>query len=256
MLSVGTTTSTITYHCPTWFTTQTTTMSTTGNTSNRGLDFGPLLGNFSAMTVVLYGNGPTGKSFTSSSMAVLSRSWAPSGPLYEVNVTSESIEPQVTISSYGNTTTTITSPGNVTRIGSILADLAKNGSVVSTLRSSGNLSGLLLPLLFFVPQLSQNYSSSNNRILNTSTVTIGTTRMNITNLELPDLVNVVIQEGCGGQQGTTFREVITHWEVQVGQVPGTTFSLLTRYSQTYSIQSTSTSTEFKVTEEVTGFSVA
>ena len=254
---VGTTTNTITYPCPTSFTTQTTTTScTANNTSTRGLDFGPLLDNFSAMTVVLYGNGSNGRSLTSSNMAVLSRSSAPSGPLYEVNVTTESIEPQVTISSYGNTTTTITSPGNVTRIGSVLADLAKNGSVVSMIRSSGNLSGLLLPLWLFVPLLSQNYSSSNSRTIGTSTVTIGTTRMSVTNLEFPDLVNLIIQEGCSGQQATTTKETISHWEVQVGQVPGTTFTLLTRYSQIFSIQSNSTSTEFSITEEVTGFTIA
>jgi hypothetical protein len=78
-------------------------------------------------------------------------------------------------------------------------------------------------------------------------------------LELPASVNVVIQEGCDGQPATATTVTISHWEVQVGQVPGTNFTLVTRYSQVYSIQSnstTSSSSGFSATEEVTGFTVA
>lgn len=257
----GTTTTTATYPCPSSLLTQTntTTAGTGGSSKNRGLDFGPLLGNFSTMTVAMFGNGSNGKSFTTSTMTVLSRSPTAPGAAYEVNVTTKSIEPQVTVSYSQSTTTTITSTGNVTRIGSVLADIARNGSVVSTKRSSGNLSSPPLPLESFVPLLLQNYSSANSRAVSTATVTIGTTRMSVTNLALPVLVNVIILQGCNGAPPTKTTLTISDWEVQVGQVPGTDFTLVTRFSQIYSVRSSSTTTSssgFSVNEEVTGFTVA
>lgn len=259
---VRTITTTVTYPCPASLATQTgtSTKSSTGNnTSNGGLNFGPLLGNFSAMTVVLYGNGSNGKSFTSSSMAVLNRSLTSSGPIYEVNVTTKSIERQVTVSGTQNTMTTIVSPGNITTVGSLLADVARNGSVVSTIGSSGNLSAPPLPLVFFAPLFLQNYSSSGSRAVSTSTITVGTTRMTVANWEPPTLVEVMVQDGCNSAPATIMILTISHQEVQAGQVPGTNFPLVTRYSQVYSIQSnssTSSSSEFSVIEEVTGFTVA
>ena len=257
--SIGTTTTTVTFPCSSAFTTQTITNTTNnaGESNNGGLDFSPLLGNFSAVTMVEYGNGSEGRSFTSSSVAVLSRRSTPSGPIYEVNVTTMSIAPVNLAYLTQNTETTITSSGNITRIGSVLADLASNGSVVSMIRSTGNLSGLPLSLWYGVSLFSQNYSFSNSRTISTSTDTIGTTRMSVTNMGLPTLVTVVVQQGCGQQAATTTKETISNRDVQFGMVPGTDFALVTRSSQVYSIQWNSTaSSEFSLTEEVTGFTVA
>ena len=192
-------------------------------------------------------------------MAVLSRSSTPSGPIYEVNVTTKSIERQVTMSGTQYTTTTIVSPGNVTTFGSVLADVAKNGSVVSMIKSSGNLSSQPLPLALFWFLFLQNYSSSGSRTVSTSGIMIGTTKMSVANWELPTLVEVIVQDGCNGEPATTTTVTISHSEVQAGQVPGTNFTLVTRYSLVYSIKSNSTISsisEFSATEEVTGFTVA
>ncbi len=259
---VGTTTTTVYFPCPVSVTAQTstTTTSSPGNSaSNKGLDLGPLLGNFSAMTVVMYGNDSNGKSFTSSSMAVLNRSSTPSGPIYEVNVTSKSIEPQVTTYETQNATTTITSPGNVTSIGSVVADVARNGSVFSMIRSTGNLSSTPLPLALFTPLILLNYSSSGGRTVSTSTITIGTTKMSVANWEPPTLVEVIVQDGCNGEPATTATATISHSEIQFGQVPGTSFTLVTRFSEVLSMQSNSTAfspSRLSLTEEVTGFTVA
>ena len=254
----GTATTTVTYPCPFSSTTQTLT-TTAGSTGSAGSGYGPLLGNFSAMNVVLYGNGTNGKWFASSSMTVLNRSSTPSGPVYEVNITTESVGRRVNVSETQRVTTTIISPGNFTSVGSELANVAENGSVVSMIGSSGNLSSQPLPLAFFGPQLLQDYSSSGSREVSTSTVTIGTTKMTVTDWQLPTLVQVVVDDACDGVPATTMTVTASHQMIQAGQVPGTDFTLVTRYAQKYSMQSNSTSfpsSELSVTEEVTGFTVA
>lgn len=254
----GTATTTVTYPCPFSSTTQTLT-TTAGSTGSAGSGYGPLLGNFSAMNVVLYGNGTNGKWFASSSMTVLNRSSTPSGLGYEVNITTESVGRRVNVSETQRVTTTIISPGNFTSVGSELANVAENGSVVSMIRSSGNSSSQPLPLAFFAPLLMQGYSHPGSREVSASTITIGTTKMAVANWQLPASVDVIVQNGCDGEGATKVTLTTSHETVQAGQVPGTDFTLVTRYALTYSMQSNSTSpssSEFSVTEEVTGFTVA
>jgi hypothetical protein len=233
----------------------------TGNGSNHGVNFGPLLGNFSAMTVALYGNDSNGRSYSTYSYVVLNKSSSPSGTTYEVNVTSRSVGRSVAVSEDQNSTTTMVSPGNITRIGSVLEDISSNGSVISTKSSIGNQSFPTTPLQFFTPELfGVSSSSSQLRTINNSTVRIGSTMMNVTNLERPVTVEVMVQEACSGTPATMTVVTISHWDIQVGRVPGTTFNLVTRYSQEYSVQSNSSSpispSEFSVTEQVTSFTVA
>ena len=114
----GTTATTFTYPCPTSYSTSTGT--STAEAPQAGLDFGHLLGNFSAMTIVLYGYGPTGNSVTTSSFEVLNRSSSAGAARYEVNITTTAIEPNVSVASVHNSTTTVVSSGNHTTRSSFL----------------------------------------------------------------------------------------------------------------------------------------
>ena len=258
-----TTTTTFTYPCASSVITRTSASvpASTGNGSNHGVNFGPLLGNFSAMTVALYGNDSNGRSYATYSYVVLNRTSSPSGTIYEVNVTSRSVGRSVTVSEDENSTTTLVSPGNITRFGSVLEDISSNGSVISTKTSIGNQSFAITPLQFFTPVIFGVPSSSSQvRTISNSTVRIGSTVMGVTNLERPVTVEVMVQEACSGRPTSMTVVTVSHWDIQVGRVPGTTFNLVTRYSQEISIRSNSSSpispSEFSTAEQVTSFTVA
>ena len=126
-----TVTNTVTYPCPSSLQNETSAISAANNSSNRSLDFAPVFGNFSEMSVVLSGNGLTGSSITTSTFVVLNRSLSGSEDIYEVNVTTKAIELNVEIQGSQNSRTTIVQPGNHTNIESILALVSSNGSVIS-----------------------------------------------------------------------------------------------------------------------------
>jgi len=261
----STTTTTQTVPCPTSLFTQTSTTTSTGtsgNGENRFPDYGPLLGNFSAITVVLYGNGPTGTSYTTATLLVKNRTSSSSGVTYLINVTMKEVGPNVTVESTPNYTTTMIS-GNQTTEGSVLARVASNGSLISTEATSGNPGFTYMPLVFFFPLISFNLSRPNNQLheVNSTIVAIGSTSMVVTNYDLPSEVLVVLQEGCNAGPSTSSTVTVSNWEVQAGRVPGTNFTLTTQFSERFVAQSNSTSSSasppiLDVVEKVTSFTIA
>ena len=244
--SVSTVTETSTFPCPSSFENQTS--SETRTSVNSLPDFGSLFGNFSAMTVILYGSGSTGNSLTTSSFSVLNRSsyLSSSGKEteYEVNVTTVAVEPNVQEQYSDNFSTTIVSPGNHTNRESVVAYFSSNGTEISKTGVGGNSSGFgpdLIDLLVFYPLVTQNFSASDLSVINKTTITIGSTMMHVTNYEHPALMQTSVQEGCNGEPSITTRTTIYNWTVQEGVAPGTDFSLVTQYHQAYSIESNSSS---------------
>ncbi|MDG6908307.1 MAG: hypothetical protein JRN20_21260 [Nitrososphaerota archaeon] len=262
--SVSTITQTSTFPCPTSIENQTT--SQNGTTVNSLPSFGPLFGNFSAMTVELYGNGSTGNSVTTSSFSVLNRSTYTSSSgtatAYEVNITTVAIEPNVEVEGFQNYTTTLVSPGNHTNRESVVAYFSSNGSKISTVgigrNSTASYAGIGY-LTYFYPIVTQNYSKSALSVINKTTISIGSTKMDITNYEHPALMIISVQEGCNGEPPITNRATIYDWAVQEGVARGKSFSLLTQYHQIYSVNSnptSSTSSEFSLNWRVTSFTVS
>jgi hypothetical protein len=270
----STTTTTQTIPCPTSLTTQTTSTTSTG--TNRLPSFGPLLGNFSSISVMLYGHTPTGGSYTSLTFAVLNRSSSSSGPTYLLNITGRTVGPNVTTEETQEFTTTIAS-ANQTWEGSLLGHFASNGSLISTEKTSGNLSSAGLSLLFLYPMISLNFTSSNNRlhVVNNTIVTIGSTRMVVTNYEFPSEVLVQVLEGCDSVPPINSTSTISYLGIQAGRVPGTNFILTTQISETLTLQSnplncglsangetmscsssSATSVNLSLTWRVTSFSIA
>jgi hypothetical protein len=263
--SVSTVTETYTLPCPSSFENQTS--SETSTSVNSLPDFGSLFGNFSALTIELYGNGSTGNSLTTSSFSVLNRSSyvSSSGRQndYEVNVTTVAIEPNVEEEYSENFSTTVVTPGNHTNRESIVAYFSSNGSEISTTGVGGSSSGSgpdLTDLLYFYPLVTQNYSASGLSVINKTTITVGSARMHVTNYEYPALMQTSVQEGCNGEPSITTRTTIYNWTVQEGVAPGTNFSLVTQYQQHYSVSSNSTSpsssSEFSLNWIVTSFTVS
>jgi hypothetical protein len=259
----STTTTTETIPCVTSLFKQTSTTTSTGTSrsaENRLPDYGPFLGNFSAITVVLYGFSSTGKSYTTATLLVLNRSSSSSGATYLVNATARSVGPSVTMESTQNFTTTIIG-GNQTRVGSVLARIASDGSPISTERTSGNLS-FVYPLQFFIPLISIDLSSSNHQLhrVNSTIVTIGSTRMVVTNFELPSEAIVEFQEGCNTEPSSSLTVTFSNLVVQAGRVPGTNFDLVTQYSERLVVPSNSSPSAppsiLVGVEKVTSFTVA
>lgn len=200
------------------------------------------------MTVEIYGNGSTGNSITTSSFSVLNKSSYTSSSgkatAYEVNVTTVAIEPNVEIEGSQNFSTTLVSPGNHTNRDSVVAYFLPNGSEISTggvdINSSASYPAIA-DLMYFSPIVTQNFSKSGLSVINKTTITIGSTKMDVVNYQHPALMLISVQKGCDGAPATTTRTTIYNWTFQEGVAPGTSFSLLTRYHQTYSVVSNSSS---------------
>ena len=258
----STTTTTLTMSCPTVNSTQ-----TGGNGTPRLPGIGPLLGNVSAITTVenVYSTG--GNFVIVSNLLVLNRSFTSSGAAYLVNVTMEEVSSNVTtVNVNGLLTYTSTTVGNQEQVGSVLGLVVSNGSMVSVEKSSGasvvTNELTVYPLGSFEPFASINSTASNLALhrLNSTVVEIGSTRMIVTNYELPTLVMVQLQEGCSpGTPGVSSVATISNGTIQAGRVPGTDFTLITEISESFAFQSNSTSfsgiSSASVTEKVTSLSV-
>lgn len=257
----STTTTTQTISCPSNST------QTSGNSSARVPNFGPLLGNLSAISIVENVYSSDGNFSLLANLLVLNRSFTSSRPVYLVNVTAKAVSSNVTmVSGNGSTTTTEKTGGNQTQMGSVLGLVVSNGSMVSVERSSGEYSAMpqltTVPLYFFETIVSLNFSASNYSLhpINTTVVTIGSTRMVVTNYELPTLVLVQLLEGCGSETSSVSEVVIvSNVLIQEGRVPGTDFTLITLLSERFAFQSNSSSPSgfppSTITEQVKSFSV-
>jgi hypothetical protein len=252
----STTTTTQTISCPTLNSTQ-----TSGNGSVRFPNYGPLLGNLSAISIVENVYGSSGNFATSVNLLVLNRSLTSSRPVYLVNVTMKEVSSNVAMVSVNDfTTTTSTTSGTQTQMGSVMGLVVSNGSMVSVERSSG-IQLTSFPLDFFEPFVSLN-SISNYALhpLNSTVVTIGSTRMVVTNYELLTLVSVELLEGCGSETSSVSTvAAVINGVFQAGRVPGTDFTLITLISERFAFLSNSSSPSglppATITEQVTSFSV-
>jgi len=259
----STSTTTLTFPCST-------SNSTQGTESGPGgfPDYGPLLGNLSAVSIVEREFSPLGNISVTDSLSVLNRTSSGPVPEYLVNVTmTESGANTSEVSVNDGLTTTTTISGTQVQIGSALGLVVPNGTMVSLLRSSGSslASGQTsaFPLSFFSFMAVSNLSSSIRSFhqVNSTVVTIGTNRMVVTDYLLPALDIVEVQQGCGSSPsnsstaGTFSDEVL-----QAGQVPGSRFTLVTQFSETILFaqvySSTSKAVNASVTLKVTSFSLA
>ena len=242
----STTTTTETISCPTLNSTQ-----ASGNSTVLPPNFGPLLGNLSALSFVesIYSAG--GNIAVSASLSVLNRSFTGPRPLYLVNVTLNEFS---------------TLGGNQTQMGSVQGRVASNGTMISVERSSGTsvLTDQLTtsPLEFFQTFASVNSTASSYTLhrVNSTVATIGSTRMIVTNYEIPTLVAVELLEGCGSGASThSMVAIVSNGTIQAGQVPGTDFTLITLISESYAFQYNSTSPTSippaSISEKVTSFGV-
>ena len=239
----STTTTTETISCPTLNSTQ-----ASGNSSVRVPNYGPLLGNFSAISMVYDLYGSSGNFAISASLLVLNRSFASARPVYLVNVTAKEVSSNVTmVSTNDYTTTTSTTIGNQTQMGSVLGLVVSNGSMTLVEKSSGESAVAsqlaTFPLNFFEPFVLLNSSVSNHALypLNSTVVTIGSTRMVVTNYEIPTFVLVDLVEGCGSESSSSSTAMTSYEAIQAGRVPGTDFTLVTQLSARFAFQSNSSS---------------
>lgn len=227
-----------------------------------------LLGNFSEMSTVFTSSGPGGPVVATSSFVVLNRSTVAGVQIDEINSTTEVSFANEVVQSSGNYTTTVVGPGNVTNAESMLVLFESNGTVIPVNNASGNenLGESGSSLISFLPIVAQSnlISSSGTSKINSTTVTIGSTKMQVTNYQRPSLVEYMTNEGCNS---TAFTETISIFNtlIQAGIVPGTNFTLVTQYkfdeesSLSYSNSSSSSSSsgsELFLDLRVTSFTVA
>jgi len=258
----STITTTNTIFCPSVNSTQ-----TPSNSTVRLPNFGPLLGNFSGISVVESVQSSQGNFAALASLQVLNISYSGSRPVYLVNVTMVGVSSNVTMVNIINGfTTTSTTSGNQTEVGSVVGTVASNGSLISVDKSTGVAAITnqltLFPLGFFETLTPVNSTSPNYvlRASNSAVVTIGSTRMLVTNFELPTVVLVQFVEGCGsGTSTVSTAGTVTNVTIQEGRVPGTNFKLVTQFSETIILGSNSSSTSkfppTSISEKVTSFSV-
>ena len=232
-------------------------------------DYGPLLGNLSALSVVEYAVAGPGNAVLRADLLVLNRSYTSSGPEYLVNVTVESVGPSTTVSASQGFTTTMNNVNQTTTV-SVLGVVVSNGTMISLERSSGEAAVAsqltTFPLDFFGALVALNPSASSTQSttgllhrINSTVVTIGPTRMAVTNYGLPAFVIVDLLQGCGSETtSTTTVGGISHEAIQAGLVPGTDFTLVTQFSTAFELRSNSSSasapTSFGILEKVTSFS--
>jgi hypothetical protein len=258
--TASTTTTTRTIACPTINSTQ-----TGGSSGVQFPDYGPLLGNFSAVSVAekVYSSGENLTILAG--LLVLNRSFIGSLPVDLVNVTVKEVLSNATmVGSNGLTTTTYTSSGSQTTMGSVLGRVVSNGSMISVERSSGGFAGAsqltIVPLSFFATLASWNSSSSSAlHQINRTVVTIGSSRMVVTNYEGPTVVLVELMQACGSSPSSTSVFTTSHEVIQAGIVPGTDYTLVTSFSARLALQSNSSSSSVPlnatVTEKVSSFIV-
>jgi len=257
----STTTTTETISCPTLNSTQ-----TSGNNSQPP-NYGPLLSNLSSISTVEDVHSSQGNFAVSASLQVLNRSYSSSSPVYLVNVTVKEVSSNVTmVSSSGFTTTTSTTGVSQPQVGTVLGLVASNGSIISVEKSSGVAAVMeqvtTFPLEFFEPFASVSSLGSTPSLhrLNSTVVTIGSTRMVVTNYAMPTYVLVALLEGCGSESPmVSTTSTVSNGTIQVGRVPGTDFTLVTQISETLAIQTNSTASSgihsASFSERVTSFSV-
>lgn len=191
-----------------------------------------LFGNFSEMTVVTSQSVQNEPIVATSSFAVLNRSTVAGVQIDEINYTAKTVFANEAVQASGNTTTTIIVPGNVTNEESMLVLFESNGTVIPVNNAGGNevqgdSGSVLASFLMILPQ-SNLISSSDISKINTTTVAIGSTRMQVTNYQRPSLLDYLTNEGCSG---SSFTETISVFNtlIQIGTVPGTNFTLVTQY---------------------------
>ncbi len=93
-------------------------------------------------------------------------------------------------------------------------------------------------------------------MINSASVAIGSTKMNVTNYDLPASVETTVYESCvsGGAASTTITKLYG-WTIQEGVVPGTDFSLVSQYHYIASVTSNSTSSFGNINWKVTSFTL-
>jgi hypothetical protein len=224
--------------------TQTTSNSTTTNQSPNV--WGPLFGNFSAMTVERFSYSTSGNSADVSSFTVLSENSTSSGAIYEVGVKQ--------LQNQSN------SPINPTTNYSSVFLVSTNGSIFSpTTGLNESPQAAEFSFLFSMTDFEElisyaNFSSKDASIINATTVKIGEAALKVTNYRHSSLV--IVQTPCASLGTTT--ETISNWTFQTAKILGTNYTLITEMTQHYLIQSNTTVTSsspqsFSITWKVTSF---
>jgi len=238
-----TTTTTETIPCSTANSTQ-----TSGGSRIQLPNFGPLLSNLSAISVVENIYTSFGNFGLTQNLLVLNRSITDSRPVYLVNVTVDEEASNVSMVGSNGFTTTTTTAANQTQMGSVLGLAASNGSMISVEGLSGesDITSQLTasPLGYFENFVSIDSTTSGHplHLINSTVVTIGSNRMIVANFELPSYVVFQLQEGCGSEPPTLSTvATIANETIQAGKVPGTDLTLITLISESLVFQSNSTS---------------
>ena len=238
-----TTTTTETIPCSTANSTQ-----TSGGSRIQLPNFGPLLSNLSAISVVENIYTSFGNFGLTQNLLVLNRSITDSRPVYLVNVTVDEEASNVSMVGSNGFTTTTTTAANQTQMGSVLGLAASNGSMISVEGLSGesDLTSQLTasPLGYFENFISIDSITSGHplHLINSTVVTIGSNRMIVANFEPPTYVLFQLQEGCGSEPPTLSTvATIANETIQAGKVPGTDLTLITLISESLVFQSNSTS---------------
>jgi len=238
-----TTTTTETIPCSTANSTQ-----TSGGSRIQLPNFGPLLSNLSAISVVENIYTSFGNFGLTQNLLVLNRSITDSRPVYLVNVTVDEEASNVSMVGSNGFTTTTTTAANQTQMGSVLGLAASNGSMISVEGLSGesDLTSQLTasPLGYFENFISIDSTTSGHplHLVNSTVVTIGSNRMIVANFEPPTYVLFQLQEGCGSEPPTLSTvATIANETIQAGKVPGTDLTLITLISESFVFQSNSTS---------------
>jgi hypothetical protein len=257
-------TSTETVPCENLIPNQTTTSTTGSGNAAQFPGYAALLGNLSSITIDEYGGGLGAGSRNSVKVTVLNESSEDRMRTYLVNVSTTFTGSYVTTESNLGTTTTVTSV-NQTTTSWVLAWVAPNGTAIETLRTGGNstaytstfeLLSLLSPLV--APDLLFS-ATSQSQLVNRTTVVIGSTSMYVTNYRFASEVYLISEESCAGQPPSVTTFAISRAEFQVGVVPGTDFTLVTRYYYAGMISEPSgsgASGPYSVVEMVASFTVS
>jgi len=258
-----TSTSTLTIPCPTSNATQ-----TSENSTAESQNYGPLLGNLSAITIVEQGSSSAGASIITGSLLVLNRTFTGPTPEYLVNVTIGEVGlniSEVSISNGYTSTTTVSSTqeqtawelGLVVPNGTMISVEGWNGSSAVFSQTSS------FPLTSFSFLSAWNFSSPSTMLhkVNSTVATIGSNRMVVSNYDSPSRTLLEVQQGCGSTPPST-STVATVYDAtfQAGQVPGTHLTLVTQLSERLLVPASSSSPpgplNWSVTAKVTSFTIA
>jgi hypothetical protein len=225
-------TETLPYGCsappPNASSTLTTSNSTTAQPPNV---WGPLLGNFSSMTVEAYHYSSSGNSVDVSSFTVLSKNVTTYGTIYAVEIKQ--------LSNQSN------SAFNPTTNHSSIFLVSTNGSVFTAASGlNGNQQEAEFSFLFgmsdFEPIVSfANFSSKDASAINTTTVKIGAAEVKVTNYRHSSIM--FIRAPCSASGIPQTIETNSNWTFQAAKILGTNYTLITEVSLHYSVESNSTS---------------